>query len=116
MPRGKGLLRRSQDPDAPEFGEVLADDPELVQAWLGEGGEIPRSLPPFDQVVVLAEWVNVARDPAIVDRWRRSLAAAAVAVLVTVPRDRVGEAAGVLAPLPVDDCLGSPWPPAHRVR
>jgi HD-GYP domain-containing protein (c-di-GMP phosphodiesterase class II) len=116
MPRVKGLLLWSQDPDAPEFGEVLADDPELVQAWLGEGGELPRSLPPFDQVVVLAEWVNVARDPAIVDRWRRSLAAAAVAVIVTVPRDRLGEAARVLAPLPVDDFLESPCHPAHLAR
>ena len=116
MPRVKGLLLWSQDPDAPEFGEVLADDPELVQAWLGEGGELPRSLPPFDQVVVLAEWVNVARDPAIVDRWRRSLAAAAVAVIVTVPRDRLGEAARILAPLPVDDFIESPCHPAHLAR
>jgi len=80
MARLKGLLLWSADQEATGFGELLAEAPELVQAALGEAGELPPGLPPFDQVVILADWARVARDPAIVDQWRRTLGAAAVAV------------------------------------
>jgi len=116
MARLKGLLVWSADQDTTGIRELLADDPELVQAPLGDGGELPPSLPVFDQVVILAEWANVARDPAVVDRWRRGLAAAAVAVIVTVGRERLGEAARILGPLPVDDFLEYPYHPAHLTR
>ncbi len=116
MARVKGLLLWSQDPDAPGLRDLLAEDRELTQAALGAAGELPPGLPPLDQVIVLADWPNVARDPAIVDRWRRGLGTAAVAVIVTVGRDRLGEAARVLEPLAVDDFLETPCHPAHLTR
>jgi len=116
MARLKGLLLWSADQDTTGIRELLADDPELVQVPLGDAGEVPPNCPVFDQVVILAEWANVARDPAVVDRWRRGLAMAAVAVIVTVGRERLGEAARVLGPLPVDDFLEYPYHPAHLTR
>jgi|RhiMetdeSRZDD1v2_1073273.scaffolds.fasta_scaffold32056_5 HD-GYP domain-containing protein (c-di-GMP phosphodiesterase class II) len=116
MARLKGLLLWSADQDPGAFRDVLADDSELIQVPLGEGGELPPNLPSFDQVVILADWSNVARGPGVIEGWRRGLAAAAVAVIVMVERDRLGEAASVLGPLPVDDFLESPYHPAHLAR
>ncbi len=114
MARSKGLLLWSEE--ATGFPELLADDPELVQAPLGEAGELPRGLPQLDQVVILADWAKVARDPAIVDQWRRTLSAAAVAVIVSADRHQLGDAARALGPLPVDDFLEIPCHPAHLTR
>lgn len=116
MARLKGLLLWSADQEATGFGELLAEAPELVQAPLGEAGELPPGLPQFDQVVILADWAKVARDPGIVDQWRRTLGAAAVAVIVAAERDELGEAARALGPLPVDDFLEIPCHPAHLTR
>ncbi|MBI4011705.1 MAG: GAF domain-containing protein [Candidatus Rokubacteria bacterium] len=114
MARSKGLLLWSEE--ATGFPELLADDPELVQAPLGEAGELPGALPQFDQVVILADWAKVAREPAIVDQWRRTLGAAAVAVIVSADRHQLGDAARALDPLPVDDFLEIPCHPAHLAR
>jgi HD-GYP domain-containing protein (c-di-GMP phosphodiesterase class II) len=116
MARVKGLLFWSADHEAAGIRELSADDPELVAVPLGEGGELPSGLPQFDQAVILAEWDKVARDPGIVDQWRRSLASAALAVIVTADRQRLGEAARALGPLPVDDFLEMPCHPAHLTR
>jgi len=116
MARLKGLLLWSPDQEATGFRELLAEDPEIVPTPLGEAGELPPGLPQFDQVVILADWAKVARDPAIVDQWRRTLGAAAVAVVVSADRGKLGEAARVLGPLPVDDFLEVPCDPAHLTR
>jgi HD-GYP domain-containing protein (c-di-GMP phosphodiesterase class II) len=116
MARLKGLLRWSADPDPTAVRELLAGEPDFVWADLGEGGELPPALPHFDQVVILADWVNVARDPAVIDRWRRGLAGSALAVFVAVTRDRLGEVAAALGPLSVDDVLEAPPPPAYLLR
>ncbi len=116
MARLKGLLLWSPDQEATGFRELLAEDPEIVPTPLGEAGEVPPSLPQFEQVVILADWAKVARDPAIVDQWRRTLGAAAVAVVVGADRGKLGEAARVLGPLPVDDFLEVPCDAAHLTR
>ncbi len=116
MARLKGLLLWSVDQEATGFRELLALDPELVQVRLGELGEIPPSLPLFDQVVIVADWDRVARNPGIVDRWLRGLQVVAVSVIVAVERERLGEAARILGPLPIDDFLEVPVHPAHLVR
>ncbi|HLE45039.1 MAG TPA: HD domain-containing phosphohydrolase [Methylomirabilota bacterium] len=116
MARLKGLLLWSPDQEATGFRELLAEDPEIVPTPLGEAGELPPSLPQFEQVVILADWAKVARDPAIVDQWRRTLGEAAVAVVVSADRGQLGEAARVLGPLPVDDFLEVPCDPAHLTR
>ena len=116
MARLKGLLLWSPDQEATGFRELLAEDPEIVPTPLGEAGELPPSLPQFEQVVILADWAKVARDPAIVDQWRRTLGEAAVAVVVSADRGKLGEAARVLGPLPVDDFLEVPCDPAHLTR
>jgi len=90
MARLKGLLLWSADQEATGFRELLALDPEIVRVPLGEGGEIPSGLPPFDQVVVVADWDRVARNPGIVDQWLRGLQVVAVSVLVAVERERLG--------------------------
>ncbi len=45
MARLKGLLLWSADQEATGFRELLAEAPELVQAPLGEAGELPPGLP-----------------------------------------------------------------------
>jgi len=116
MARLKGLLLWSADQEATGFRELLALDPEIVRVPLGEGGEIPSGLPPFDQVVVVADWDRVARNPGIVDQWLRGLQVVAVSVLVAVERERLGEAARILNLLPIDDFLEVPFHPDHLVR
>ncbi len=116
MARLKGLLLWSADQDPAAFRDILADDLEVMQVPLGEGGELPPDLPPFNQAIILADWPNVARDPAVIDGWRRGLAAAAVAVIVMVERERLGEAARILGPLAVDDFIEYPYHPAHLAR
>jgi hypothetical protein len=116
MARLKGLLVWTVDQDPGAFGDLLADDAELVVSPLGTGGQVPAGLPAFDQVLILVDWACLTPDPAIVERWRRTLAPAAVAVIVTADRARLTEAAPVLASQPIDDFLERPWHPAllHR--
>jgi HD-GYP domain-containing protein (c-di-GMP phosphodiesterase class II) len=116
MARLKGLLVWTIDQDPGAFRDLLADDSELLLAPLSPTGQIPPGLPGFEQVLILADWTCLAPDPAIVERWRRILAPAAVAVIVTVDRGQLAEAAPVLAARPIDDFLERPWHPAHLHR
>jgi hypothetical protein len=74
----------------------------------GRRGRAAQGPPRFDQVVILADWARSAREPAIVDQWRRTLGAAAVAVIVSADR-RARRRRGL--DLPVDDFLESPATP-----
>ncbi len=116
MARLKGLLVWTVDQEPTAFRELLADDSELVLAPLGHGGEVPPGLPAFDQIVVLADWARLAPDPGRVERWRRALAPAAVAVIVAVERARLSEAAPALGSQPIDDFIDLPYHPAHLQR
>src|SRR5262245_51104424 len=116
MARLKGLLVWSADQEPAVLRELAADDAELVLAPLGTDGEIPPRLPAFDRVVVLADWACLSAGPTLVERWRRALGPAAVAVIVSVERERLGEATAALAAQPVDDFLEAPGHPAHLHR
>lgn len=116
MARLKGLLVWTADQEPAAFRDFLAEDAELVLAPLGSRGELPPSLPAFDQVVLVAEWGKLARDPGMVDRWRRALASAAVAVIVAAEREQLVEAARALGPKSVDDFLELPYHPVHLGR
>jgi HD-GYP domain-containing protein (c-di-GMP phosphodiesterase class II) len=116
MARLKGLLVWSADQEPAVLRELAADDAELVLAPLGTDGEIPPRLPAFDRVVVLADWACLSAGPTLVERWRRALGPAAVAVIVSVERERLEEATAALASQPVDDFLEAPGHPAHLHR
>ncbi len=116
MARLKGLLVWTADQEPAAFRDLLAEDAELVLAPLGSRGELPPSLPAFDQVVFVADWTKLAPDPAVVDRWRRALRSAAVAVIVVAEREQLVEAARALGQKSVDDFLELPYHPAHLGR
>lgn len=116
MARTKGLLFWSAEEGASAFRDLLADDPELTLVPLGSGGELPPDLSAFARSVIVADWVNLRREPSLVDRWRAAFPPFGVAVLVRVPREAIGETLASLRAHEIDDLVEQPCHPGHLAR
>ncbi len=119
MAGSKGLLLWTSGEGTTGFGDLSADEPQLLVARLGPGGEIPPDLPRLDQIVVLADWARLAGGPSPVEEWRRRLAPAPVAVIAAIQPAKLGELARRVGPDEIDDFVQFPCPPAllgHKIR
>ncbi len=114
--RGRGLravLVSGSQAEVGTFRSMFSDVPEVLVTPLTEAGQFPPDLPAADQAVILTDCARLAVDPSLVDRWRRALAPAPVAVLLMARRAQLDDALRLANGREIHDVIEVPYHPGY---